>query len=59
MGKTLRCRDVGIDCDAIIRAETENELMEKVAEHAKDVHGMTEISPETAAKVKAAIKDAS
>ncbi len=59
MGKMLRCRDVGIDCDAVIRAETENELMEKVAEHAKTVHNMTEISPETAAKVKAAIQDTS
>jgi len=57
MGKMLRCRDVGVDCDAVIRAETETELMEKVVEHAKSVHGMTEISPETAAKVKAAIQD--
>ena len=57
MGKTLRCRDVGVDCDAVIRAETESELMEKVAEHAKEVHGMTEISPEMATKVKAAIQD--
>jgi len=57
MGKTLRCSDVGIDCDVVIRAETESELMEKVAEHANDVHGMTEIFPETAAKVKAAIQD--
>ena len=57
MGKMLLCRDVGIDCDTEIRAETEEELMQKVAEHAKMAHGMTTISPETAAKVKAAIKD--
>lgn len=57
MGKMLRCSDVGLDCDAVIRAETEGELMKKVAEHAKDAHGMTEISPETVAKVKAAIQD--
>jgi predicted small metal-binding protein len=57
MGKKLRCRDVGVDCDAEIVAETEEELMGKVAEHAKTVHGMTEISDETAAKVKAAIRD--
>lgn len=57
MAKMLRCRDVGVDCDAVIRAETEEELMRKVAEHAKTVHGMTEISPDLAAKVKAAIKD--
>jgi len=57
MAKILRCRDVGVDCDGVIRAETEEELMKKVAEHAKTVHGMTEISPEMAAKVKAAIRD--
>jgi len=58
MAKMLRCRDVGVDCDAVIQAETEEELMKKVAEHAKTVHGMTEISPDLAAKVKAAIKEA-
>ena len=53
----LRCRDAGVDCDFEVRAETEDEIMEKCAEHAKKVHNMTEISPELAAKVKAAIKD--
>ncbi len=57
MAKMLRCRDVGVDCDAVIRAETEEELMRKVAEHAKTVHGMSEVSAELAAKVKAAIKE--
>ncbi|MFB0569124.1 MAG: DUF1059 domain-containing protein, partial [Nitrososphaeria archaeon] len=51
MAKMLRCRDVGVDCDGVIRAETEEELMGKVAEHAKTAHGITEISPELAAKV--------
>jgi predicted small metal-binding protein len=57
MAKMLRCRDAGVDCDAVIRAETEEELMRKVAEHAKTVHGMTEIPADLVAKVKAAIKD--
>lgn len=55
MGKMLRCKDVGVDCDGVIRAETEEDLIKKVAEHAKKVHGISEISPELAAKVKAAI----
>jgi len=58
MVKMLRCRDVGVDCDAVIRAETEEELMRKVAEHAKTVHGMSEIPQDLARKVKAAIKEA-
>jgi len=43
MAKMLRCRDVGVDCDAVIRAKTEEELMRKVAEHAKKAHGMSKI----------------
>ncbi len=57
MTKELRCRDIGMDCDGVIRAETEEELMGKVAEHAKTVHGIAEVSPELAAKVKAATRD--
>ena len=57
MVKTLLCRDIGVDCDGKISAETEEELMKKVAEHAKTVHGISEISPEMAKKVKAAIKE--
>ena len=51
MGKTFLCKDIGVDCDGKICAKTEDELMKKVAEHAKTVHGMNEISPEMAAKV--------
>jgi predicted small metal-binding protein len=57
MTKMLKCRDIGVDCDGVIQAETEEELMRKVAEHAKTVHGMSEISPDMVAKVKAAIKE--
>jgi predicted small metal-binding protein len=57
MTKMLKCRDVGVDCDGVIKAETEEELTRKVAEHAKTVHGMSEISPDMVAKVKAAIKE--
>jgi predicted small metal-binding protein len=57
MAKLLRCKDVGFDCAHEIRAETEEELMKKVAEHAGEVHDLTEISEEVVAEVKAAIKD--
>lgn len=56
--KMLRCRDVGIlDCDFVARGNTEKEIMRKVAEHAKKAHGISEISPDLAAKVKGAIKE--
>ena len=57
MAKVMRCRDVGMDCDFEARAETEEELLKKVAEHAWATHDMTEISEEVLAKVRAAIQD--
>ena len=39
-------------------APTEDALLKQVAAHAADAHGVKEITPELAAQVKAAIKDA-
>jgi predicted small metal-binding protein len=57
MTKVISCRDVGMDCDFEARGETEQEIMQKCAEHARSDHGMTEIPAELAAKVRAAIHD--
>jgi len=38
--KALYCRDAGFDCDAVVRAETEQEVLNQAAKHAKDVHGV-------------------
>ena len=57
MAKVLHCSDVGFDCGHVIRADTEEELMKQVAEHAAEVHDIKEVSEEVAAKVKAAIRD--
>lgn len=57
MAKVLRCSDVGFDCGFVIRADTEEELMKKVAKHAAEVHDIKEVSEEVAAKVKAVIRD--
>jgi predicted small metal-binding protein len=58
MTRVLACRDIGFDCGAEMRGETDEELTAQVAEHAKAVHGMEEITPETMAKVQAAIRTA-
>jgi predicted small metal-binding protein len=55
--KVLRCRDIGMDCGWEGRAETENELLDKAAKHAADVHQKTEFSDEELAAVKAAIRE--
>lgn len=57
MAKMLKCRDAGVDCDFEARAETEQELLLKCADHAKTAHGLNEIPPELATKVRAAIRD--
>lgn len=39
--KVIRCQDLGFDCDAIVRSESEEELMAQVTDHAKNVHELT------------------
>ncbi|MBV8807416.1 MAG: DUF1059 domain-containing protein [Acidobacteriaceae bacterium] len=57
MSKVLKCRDVGLDCDYVVRAESEQEVMTKAAEHARNDHGIDEIPKEMLPQVKAAIHD--
>lgn len=56
--KKLGCLDVDPEggCAFEVRAETEDETMRILADHAKVVHKMTSIPPDKAAAVKAAIK---
>ena len=55
---TLRiaCEDVVPGCGFTASADTEQELIDKVALHAANDHGVPTVTPELAAKVKAAIK---
>ena len=57
MTKSISCSDGGCDCGWSATAETEEELMNKVAEHAKTDHKDMEITPELVAKIKSLIKD--
>ncbi len=57
MAKTVNCRDVGVDCDFTARGETEQDVLQQCAEHARTAHGMGEIPPDLATKVRAAIRD--
>ncbi len=54
--KTLACRDVGMDCNWVGRAETEQELMRQAAQHVKDVHKM-EITPDKAEAARKVIRE--
>ena len=57
MTKVVNCRDVGFDCEGVIRAETEEEALKLVAEHAKEVHGMQDVPPEVVEKVRAVMRE--
>lgn len=57
MAKRIRCADVGPDCDFEALADTEEELMELVVEHARRVHGIEEIPPEMEERVKGAMRE--
>ena len=57
MTKVLRCSDLMHGCDYVARAETEDELMQKAAQHAREKHGMQTVPPEVAEKIKSKIRD--
>jgi predicted small metal-binding protein len=57
MAKVVRCRDVGFDCDGVVRAETEEEALKQVAAHAKAVHNLETVTDEVVAQVLAVMHD--
>lgn len=57
MTLVVHCRDVGFDCDGVVRAETEEELLQQVAEHAKSAHGLEEVTDKVVQKVKSVIRE--
>jgi predicted small metal-binding protein len=57
MAKVIRCRDVGFNCEGVVRAETEEEVLKQVAAHAKSVHNLQAVSEEVVAKVRQVMRD--
>jgi predicted small metal-binding protein len=58
MTRELNCRDVGFDCEAVVRAESDDEVLVQVAAHAREVHGLEQIDSDTEQKVRSQIHDA-
>ena len=54
--KYIACASVVPDCPFEASAATEEELLKMVTAHAAHAHGITEVTPELATKVKAAIQ---
>ena len=59
MGKILECAkvDPSSGCTHVVRGETEDDVLKKAAEHAKD-HGIREVTPELLARVRANVRNA-
>ncbi len=51
----LACGDVMPGCAAHFETDTQDELMQQVAAHAADAHGITEITPDVAQAVEGKI----
>lgn len=58
MAKQFACGDVVHGCSFTLTAENEAEVLAQVASHAAAAHGLTEVTPELLARVKAAIQEA-
>ncbi len=54
--KTLKCADVGFDCPGVIKANTNEEVLNQAAKHASEVHNVT-VTPELAAQITTLIKE--
>jgi predicted small metal-binding protein len=56
MTKHIACGDIVDGCPYTASAATEEDLMKQVSQHAAQKHGVKEVTPELASKVKAAIQ---
>ena len=57
MAKVLQCKDVGFQCDGVVRADTEEQVLQMAAEHARTVHGITNLTEEVVEKVRSVIRE--
>jgi predicted small metal-binding protein len=57
MTKVLKCREVGLDCNFVARADTDEELMKQIAEHATTTHGVKDMPEDVVARVRSVICD--
>lgn len=55
--KAFRCGDLVPGCETVLEAETEEEILGRIADHARADHGMDHVPPEIEDKIRAAISD--
>lgn len=55
--KQFKCGEIVPGCETQIEAESDQEIMEHIADHAREAHGMDEVPPEVEERIRAAIVD--
>ena len=57
MPKVMHCNEVVGNCDFVAKGDSEQEILQQAAEHARTAHQVSEVTPEMADKVRSAIRD--
>lgn len=53
--KEFKCGELVPGCETVIEGQSDDEIMQQVAVHAREAHGMDEVPPEVEEKARAAI----
>ncbi len=54
--KVLHCSDVGFECEGVIRADSEEEILRQASEHVRTVHNAT-VDSDLVERVRNAVQD--
>ena len=58
MDKKFTCKDLGLDCEYVVCAKTEEEVLKKAGEHTQAIHGIQGFSKDFYDRAMTAIRDA-
>ena len=56
MTRVVHCRDVGFDCEGVCKAESKEELLQQVAEHANAARGVEAVTVDIVEKVRSVVR---
>ena len=54
--RELRCRDAGFDCEAVVRADSDDEVLAQAGPHAEQAHGV-QVTPELAGQLRSLVRE--
>jgi predicted small metal-binding protein len=55
--KSFACGDVVPDCPAVFSGPDFEDLLRQVADHAREIHGLTSLPPDLVTEVRRSIRD--